>query len=476
MSSLRSASDTMGRAALAPADIIRSGLCIGCGACVAQCAGETAEMRLDIYGQMKPAGARSWLNRRTMPLAASCPFSPDAEDEDALAGRHFPEACGRDPLIGRYEAAYVGHAEEGEFRGEGSSGGLVTWVAAELLRRGLIDGIAHVAPSSTDGDGGPLFAYTISRSVEALRQGAKSRYYPVELSGVLRTIRSVPGRYAVIGIPCFIKAVRLATAQDPVLAERIAFTLGLFCGHMKSARMAESFAWQMGTAMEDVAALDYRVKSPDRPANWYRAQVMLNDGTTREKDWWHMVDGDWGAGFFQNHACNFCDDVVGETADISFGDAWVEPYSSDGRGTNVVIVRSRELHGIVGDGVAAGRIALEPVDAGFVAATQAAGFRHRREGLAFRLTWWRAGLTPRKRVQASADGISARRRMTYRMRYGIARWSHRVFLVARLLRWRRFYLMWATAALSTYHGLAYSRGPVGRLVERLGLAGAEDGH
>ena len=33
------------------------------------------------------------------------------------------------------------------------------------------------------------------------------------------------------------------------------------------------------------------------------------------------------------------DDVVTETADISFGDAWVEPYSSGGRGTNVIIVR-----------------------------------------------------------------------------------------------------------------------------------------
>ena len=476
MSLLRSAPDMTGGVALAPADVIRSGLCIGCGACVAQCAGETVEMRLDVYGQMKPAGSRAWLNRPTMPLAASCPFSPDAENEDVIADRQFPDACGRDPLIGRYEAAYVGHAGENAFRARGSSGGLVTWVAAELLRRGLVDGVAHVAPSPRRKAEEPLFAYTISRSVEALRQGAKSRYYPVELSGVLRTIRSVPGRYAVIGIPCFIKAVRLAAAQDPVLAGRIAFTLGLFCGHMKSARMAESFAWQMGAGMEEVTTLDYRVKSPDRPANWYRAQVSLSDGTTRAEDWWHMVDGDWGAGFFQNHACNFCDDVVAETADISFGDAWVEPYSSDGRGTNVVIVRSRKLHEIISDGIASGRVVLDSVDAGFVAATQAAGFRHRREGLAFRLTWRRAGLMPRKRVRASSAGLSARRKMIYRMRYGIARWSHRVFLAARLLRRPGLYLAWAKVALSTYHGLAYARGPVGRLVERLGLAGAEDGH
>jgi coenzyme F420-reducing hydrogenase beta subunit len=79
-----------------------------------------------------------------------------------------------------------------------------------------------------------------------VRAGAKSRYYPVELSGVLNEIRSRPGRYAVVGVPCFIKALHLVRAAEPVLAERIVLTLGLFCGHSKSARMAESFAWQMG--------------------------------------------------------------------------------------------------------------------------------------------------------------------------------------------------------------------------------------
>src|SRR3546814_17923778 len=102
------------------------------------------------------------------------------------------------------------------------------------------------------------------------------------------------------------------------------------------------------------------------------------------QDWWHLVDGDWGAGFFQNRACDFCDDVVAETADIAFGDAWVEPYSSDGRGTNVVVVRSSALHAMLREGIDAGRLALQPVAAGFVRETQAAGFRQRREWLAHR--------------------------------------------------------------------------------------------
>ncbi|QSY93103.1 Coenzyme F420 hydrogenase/dehydrogenase, beta subunit C-terminal domain [Rhizobium bangladeshense] len=430
-------------------------------------------MELDRYGQMKPKGPRTWLRGRDEDLARTCPFSPVARDEEQLAAEYFAGAKNQDLLVGRYEAALVGHVEEGEYRSNGSSGGMVTWVAAELLRLGLVDGVAHVKQSDDPQSEGRLFHYSLSRNLQELQAGAKSRYYPVELSGVLQSIRGAPGRYAVVGIPCFIKAVRLACADDPILKERIAFTLGLFCGHMKSARMAESFAWQMGEDIRHVKRLDYRIKSPDRPANWYRAQLTLENGETCAQDWWHLADGDWGAGFFQNSACNFCDDVVAETADIAFGDAWKEPYSSDGRGTNVVIVRSKELLDVVEAGIDQKRLALSSVDADFVIATQAAGFRQRREGLSFRLTWPRNGMRPRKRVSARSDGLSRQRKAVYIMRYGISHWSHRVFSIAQFLHSPRLYILWARAALACYQGVAYSRGPIGRIARSLGLAGSE---
>ncbi|MGR4841944.1 Coenzyme F420 hydrogenase/dehydrogenase, beta subunit C-terminal domain [Rhizobium sp. LARHSG275] len=430
-------------------------------------------MGLDRYGQMKPTAPRTWLQGGDEEFARICPFSPMARDEDELAAEYFPRAENQDPLLGRFEAAFVGHVEEGEYRSKGSSGGMVTWVAAELLRLGLVDGVAHVKESDDPQLEGRLFHYSLSRNLQELQAGAKSRYYPVELSGVLQSIREAPGRYAVVGIPCFIKAVRLACADDPILKERIAFTLGLFCGHMKSARMAESFAWQMGEDIRKVKRLDYRIKSPDRPANWYRTQLTLENGDTRAQDWWHLADGDWGAGFFQNSACNFCDDVVAETADIAFGDAWKEPYSSDGRGTNVVIVRSKALLDAILAGIDDKRIALSHVDADFVVATQAAGFRQRREGLSFRLTWPRKGMRPRKRVRAGSHSLSSQRKAVYIMRYWISFWSHRVFSIARFLHSPRLYILWARAALACYQGVAYSRGPIGRIARSLGLAGSE---
>ncbi|MBE7171327.1 MAG: Coenzyme F420 hydrogenase/dehydrogenase, beta subunit C-terminal domain [Williamsia sp.] len=452
---------------LSPRDIVHSHLCIGCGSCAAQAAPE-ARMELDAYGELKPAGKTSWFHHRSEKFTATCPFSPQALNEDELAARLYPDTSYRDAALGHFQTAYVGYAAEDDFRLQGSSGGMVSWVARELLKKGLIDGVAHVVAVKDPQEGGRFFQYRISRTEEEVREGAKSRYYPVDLCEVLSLIREVPGRYAVVGIPCFIKAVQLLRQQDPLFRERICFTLGLFCGHMKSARFVESFAWQMKVPVSEIRQVEFRHKDPDRPANWYNARLTLRNGQVVNKDWWHLSDGDWGAGFFMNAACNFCDDVVAETADISFGDAWVEPYSSDGKGTNVVVVRSPVVEKLVADAIEEKRLQLDQVDARFVEQTQAAGFRQRREGLAYRLTWWRKGVQPRKRVAPDQHTPITRRKLIYRMRYQISAWCHPVFRLARRIKAPRLYIRWAHLSLALYQGLAYHRGRIGAFIKRLG--------
>jgi len=448
---------------LSPQDVIDMGRCLGCGTCAGLTGGEAA-MAFDGYGQLKPSG--EWRTYRTGTVARTCPFSPFSTDEDTIGAELFPDAQ-YDPHIGRFRAAYVGWAAA-DYRNNGSSGGMVSWVAAELLRHGLVDGVAHVKAADPNTEG-RFFQYSISRNESELRDGAHSRYYPTEISGVLGEIRRTPGRYAVIAVPCVVKAINLVRRSDPVIGPRIAYTLGLFCGHMKSARFVESFAWQMGVEPKDVAAVEFRKKDASRPANWYRAQLTLRDGSVREQDWWHLADGDWGAGYFMNSACNYCDDVVAETADVSFGDAWVEPYTSDGRGTNVVVVRSHTVAELIQSGIDQHRLELKPVDAAFVVETQAAGFRQRREGLSYRLSRATKQASWPKRVPATDDGITRRRKLIYRTRQAISTWSHRMFSLARRLRTPQIYTRWANTAAALYHALTYSRGRLGQIFDRLGI-------
>jgi len=451
---------------LSPKDIVRSGLCIGCGSCVAQAHSPDPHMGFDAYGQLKPKGDSTWFSRDSESFTRTCPFSPGAWNEDQLAADLYPNPEQRDVALGSFQTAYVGHVAEEDFRMQGSSGGMVTWVATELMRQGLIDGVAHVVATKDPQADGRYFRYRIARTEAEIREGAKSRYYPIEMSQILQTIREVPGRYAVVGIPCFIKAVHLLRREDPLFRDRIQFTLGLFCGHMKSARFVESFAWQMQVPADQIERVEYRQKDPSRPANWYNAKLTMHDGSTVNRDWWHLADGDWGAGFYMNTACNFCDDVVAETADISFGDAWVEPYSSDGRGTNVVVVRSPVIENLVARAIKEDRLQLEAVNGEFVAQTQAAGFRQRREGLAYRLTWARKGVQPRKRVAPDSKTPTRQRKLIYRMRNFITVGSHRVLRFARLIQKPQFYLHWARMAAAVYHGLAYHQGNFSEMRKR----------
>jgi len=117
--------------------------------------------------------------------------------------------------------------------------------------------------------------------------------------------------------------------------------------------------------------------------------------------------------------------------------------------------------------IAAGRLALTPVDAEFVHATQAAGFRHRREGLSLRLSRARQGLRVRKRTAARRHAATPRRRAVYRLRALISAWSHRLFLAARLGGCPALYTRCARGALTVYQALAWSQGRLGGWIDRL---------
>ena len=127
------------------------------------------------------------------------------------------------------------------------------------------------------------------------------------------------------------------------------------------------------------------------------------------------------------------------------------------------------MQSVITTAIDEGRLKLEPVDQKFVEETQAAGFRQRREGLAYRLGLPRFGIHPRKRVVPDSRTLPFRRKLIYWMRSQITAWSHRIFWLARLVRRPTIYIQWASMALTVYHGLAYSRGKLGKIIDYLDL-------
>ena len=84
-------------------------------------------------------------------------------------------------------------------------------------------------------------------------------------------------------------------------------------------------------------------------------------------------------------ACEYCDDVFSETADITIGDAWLKDYSQDYRGHSLVLNRSNTFKKILEAGISENEIHLDSITIDEAIESQSAGLRQRRNGLNARL-------------------------------------------------------------------------------------------
>src|SRR5690606_26260529 len=94
----------------------------------------------------------------------------------------------------------------------------------------------------------------------------------------------------------------------------------------------------------------------------------------------------WGTGLFKANACDFCDDVTTELADISLGDAWLKPYDQDGSGHNVVVSRSVIADRILQEGLKNGELKVERLPLEQFLLSQQGSFNHRHDGMSTRIS------------------------------------------------------------------------------------------
>lgn len=413
--------------------VLAGGYCVGCGAC-ASIRNPSYEMKFSELGTYLPNPIEAKTANGTSQAENVCPFSDVAPNEDVHAARLYADNLGFDKQIGRYRAIYVGAATTNGFRERGSSGGLTNWILSKLLTTGRVDGVAGVG--ETGADSGPLFAYQIARTPEAINGFSKSKYYPVEISQIIAEIRATPGRYAIVVVPCIAKAIRNLCAQDELLASRIKFVVSIVCGHLKSAAFAESLAWQVGVEPSQLRKIDFRVKIENEPANRYaiRAEGLKNGQRINGgKQVFDLYGTDWGLGFFKLKACDYCDDIAGEVADITLGDAWLPEDVKDWRGTNILVVRNEEIQNLLANAVTHNEVVLRDASKADFVKSQAANYRHRHDGLQIRLknkdaiSEWH----PNKRISYSNQSHTTKRRMMIESREEIARLSHDIFHLAK---------------------------------------------
>ncbi len=372
------------------------------------------EMKFNEFGEYYSDVLSSDLSKEEIDFITSTSLVTNSNNIDRVSKGLFSKIPNIhfNKKIGYYSDLYVGYVKEGNYRENGSSGGFASWILNELLKRKLIDGVIHVNATH---DSKKLFKYSISRSEEEVNNGAKTKYYPVELSEVLKVIRNTPGKYAVIGLPSFIMELRLLCEADPIMEDRIKYMVGLVCGHQKSTRFADLLAWQCGIRPGNLNFIDFRKKMTDAPSSSYGIEVVGEQDGKRISKTLRMSElygGDWGRGIFKVRASDFTDDVMNEAADITLGDAWLPEYTKDPNGNNIVIVRNAEIAQIIKESITSDKIHVDLVDDNKIIQSQISHYRHTQDELHYRLykkekagEWY-----PKQRIQPSKN-ITVNRRI-----------------------------------------------------------------
>ncbi|TSA27727.1 4Fe-4S dicluster domain-containing protein [bacterium] len=383
-------------------DIVKNGLCIGCGACVVVCPNKAIKMEWNQNGMYEPQRISNCYGEKK--CIEVCPF--DINDTNKLTDENYLcseiSNCGKydlsfkDNIVGHYHALYAGYSKE--YRLSSSSGGMITWLIKKLLEEDKADYVISVGNYKKTTDA--FFDYMIFDKETFSTKQSGTKYYPLQFSNVLKTVIESEGRYIFVGVPCYIKAIRQLQAKNDILKRKIVYLIGLFCGGMKNKFYTEFLASNVNVVIENIKDPEFRLKQINGEARDYSFGCIDDSSKEFKSIKMKNLPDMWGTGLFKPNACDYCVDISAELADISFGDAWIPPYDKDGKGYNIVISRSKEFSQLLDSAKKNNEIYLNKLPLGKTLQSQKGNIMHRRIGLSYRLKWGKENnlILPPKRV------------------------------------------------------------------------------
>lgn len=306
-------------------EIVDNGLCTACGACQGICPNNAISFQQK-DGLFVPVVSND------CNLCGICyEICPGHEVDYNNLNREFFGRVPRDVFIGNYLRIWVGHSTDDLLRYKAASGGIVTSLLILALEEGLIDAVVVLG---MDKDNPLLTKSFIARTPEEIISNMGSKYTSGPADSMISEIMENEGRYAVVGLPCHIEALRKAELRIKKLRERIVFHFGLFC-QTKISYTGLKFWLQVNKIdPQNVTELSYR-------GNGWPGGMTVKLKHERNifyplSLYWQFVEK------FTPMRCTLCTDGLSEFSDISFGDAWLSEFSDDEKGTSIVVVRSQK--------------------------------------------------------------------------------------------------------------------------------------
>jgi coenzyme F420 hydrogenase subunit beta len=328
-------------------EIVRAGLCIGCGLCKSIAGAARIRMVTTPEGRERPLAAGALPRAILETINAVCPGT-------SIAGA-TPETIAADAVTDLIwgpavpSTLTIAHAADPETRFRGAAGGVLTALGQYLLESGAVELVLHVKASPD----APLRSVaTVSETPQDVLEAAASRYGP---AAVLEDFHEVLFRgrpMAVIAKPCDVGAVRRLAEIDGTAAAQVKYCLTLACGGASDLGKSLDVLDGLGIAEKDLRLFRYRGHGNPGPT-----RIETRDGRSFELTYRDM----WGdeAGWRIQPRCKVCPDAVGEAADLVSADCWPggAPQGED-EGFNAVLARTEAGRALFERAVADGALSV----------------------------------------------------------------------------------------------------------------------
>ena len=294
--------------------VLRPGLCTGCGACQGLCLyWGSVDGRTVCFFDCERADGR---------CQRFCPRMPT--DLDALRKQFFPEDTIL-PEIGPFLGLYLTRAADESIRSKAQHGGSMTALVELALKEGFID-----AAALTRSQGGLNPEGVLAVTAEEVRACSGSSFQVPPTLAVLNKALKEDRFHSigVVGTPCKTLAVYKMKAnplpENDSHAGNIGMVFGLFCG------------W--GLDWDGLNALAEKHAGPvshmDIPPSKYHSLELRTEGETVSVDLDEVTP-------LVRSGCRYCADMTAEFADLSIGGARSPEGWDVDKGWNQVIVRSQ---------------------------------------------------------------------------------------------------------------------------------------
>ena len=314
---------------------------------------------------------------------------PGSQVDFSVLRRHlFPEHAQTAGLLGNYHQCFLGNSTiyNSESTPQVASGGVATQLLSLALESRMVDGALVTRMSEKD----PLKPEPfIAKTPQAVLSAAGSKYCPCPTNLGLREAITREGKYAVVGLPCHVQAIRKAQLAFPALKEKIPIVIGLFCAHSTSLKGTLVILRKLRLIPSQVRKITYRGQgSPGYLSVETKTGLIRNLPLMASFKAYYPVFDSY---FFVPWRCLFCQDHFNSLADVSLGDAWLPGLSKTAVGNSVIVARTQSGTQLIKQCLSAGDLKLRSIDAADVIKSQSGV-------LSFKSTHWKTRMSMAARM------------------------------------------------------------------------------